>query len=108
RLRGGDGGGRDRAQGVARRAVPYGLPRAQRRGLAQAHRHLAQRRGPAGELFRGHVHPVAPRGAPILMATSTDRPPEEFKLRVRRYDPESGAAPYWDEHTVELEPQRSV
>jgi succinate dehydrogenase / fumarate reductase iron-sulfur subunit len=42
------------------------------------------------------------------MATRTDRPPEEFTLRVRRYDPESGAAPYWDEHTVELEPHRSV
>src|SRR5579859_3043225 len=42
------------------------------------------------------------------MATSTDRPPEEFTLRVRRYDPESGGAPYWDEHTIELEPHRSV
>ncbi len=36
------------------------------------------------------------------------KPPEEFKLRLRRYDPESGEAPYWDEHTVELEPHRSV
>ena len=35
--------GRDRAQGVARRAVPHRLPRAQRRGVAQAHRHRAQR-----------------------------------------------------------------
>jgi succinate dehydrogenase / fumarate reductase, iron-sulfur subunit len=34
--------------------------------------------------------------------------PEEFKLRLRRYDPESGDAPYWDEHTIELEPHRSV
>jgi succinate dehydrogenase / fumarate reductase, iron-sulfur subunit len=33
---------------------------------------------------------------------------EQFKLRIRRYDPESGEAPYWDEHTVELEPHRSV
>jgi succinate dehydrogenase / fumarate reductase, iron-sulfur subunit len=33
---------------------------------------------------------------------------EEFTLRLRRYDPESGEAPYWDEHTVELEPHRSV
>ncbi len=32
----------------------------------------------------------------------------EFTLRLRRYDPESGAAPYWEEHTVELEPHRSV
>jgi succinate dehydrogenase / fumarate reductase, iron-sulfur subunit len=34
--------------------------------------------------------------------------PEQFKLRLRRYDPESGEAPYWDEHTIELEPHRSV
>src|ERR1700742_2505333 len=32
----------------------------------------------------------------------------EFKLRLRRYDPESGQPPYWDEHTIELEPHRSV
>ncbi len=36
------------------------------------------------------------------------RPPEEFKLKLRRFDPESGEAPYWDEHTIELEPHRSV
>jgi succinate dehydrogenase / fumarate reductase iron-sulfur subunit len=38
----------------------------------------------------------------------THKPPETFRLRMRRYDPESGEAPYWDEHTVELEPHRSV
>ncbi len=32
----------------------------------------------------------------------------EFKLKIRRYDPATGAAPYWDEHTVDLEPHRSV
>jgi succinate dehydrogenase / fumarate reductase iron-sulfur subunit len=32
----------------------------------------------------------------------------EFTLRLRRYDPESGSPPYWDEHTIELEPHRSV
>src|ERR671928_856392 len=32
----------------------------------------------------------------------------EFTLRLRRYDPESGEAPYWEEHTVELEPHRTV
>jgi succinate dehydrogenase iron-sulfur subunit len=32
----------------------------------------------------------------------------EFTLRLRRYDPETGDAPYWEEHTVELEPHRSV
>ncbi len=42
------------------------------------------------------------------MADTHDRPPEQFTLRLRRYDPESGEAPYWDEHTVELEPHRSV
>jgi succinate dehydrogenase iron-sulfur subunit len=38
----------------------------------------------------------------------THKPPEKFSLRVLRYDPESGEAPYWDEHTIELEPHRSV
>ncbi len=32
----------------------------------------------------------------------------EFKLRLRRYDPESGEAPYWQEYTVDLEGHRSV
>jgi succinate dehydrogenase / fumarate reductase, iron-sulfur subunit len=38
----------------------------------------------------------------------THKPPEQFTLRMRRYDPESGQAPYWDQHTIELEPHRSV
>ena len=38
----------------------------------------------------------------------TRKPPQDFTLRVRRYDPESGQAPYWDEHTIQLEPHRSV
>ncbi len=42
------------------------------------------------------------------MAVETGRPPEEFTLRLRRFDPESGQPPYWEEHTVELEPHRSV
>jgi succinate dehydrogenase / fumarate reductase iron-sulfur subunit len=42
------------------------------------------------------------------MAEAHDRPPEQFTLRLRRYNPESGEAPYWDEHTIELEPYRSV
>jgi succinate dehydrogenase / fumarate reductase iron-sulfur subunit len=33
---------------------------------------------------------------------------EPFTLRIRRFDPESGEAPYWEEHTIELEPHRSV
>src|SRR3954463_12869683 len=32
----------------------------------------------------------------------------DFPLRLRRYDPESGEAPYWAEHTIDLEPHRSV
>lgn len=32
----------------------------------------------------------------------------EFTLKIRRYDPQSGEAPYWDEHIVDLEPHRSV
>ncbi|HEY1834668.1 MAG TPA: succinate dehydrogenase iron-sulfur subunit [Solirubrobacteraceae bacterium] len=43
-----------------------------------------------------------------MAAEAHDRPPEQFKLRLRRYDPESGETAYWDEHTVELEPHRSV
>jgi succinate dehydrogenase / fumarate reductase iron-sulfur subunit len=33
---------------------------------------------------------------------------EEYTLRIRRYNPESGEAPFWEEHTIELEPHRSV
>ena len=32
----------------------------------------------------------------------------EFTLKIRRYNPETGEAPYWDEHTVDLAPHRSV
>ena len=32
----------------------------------------------------------------------------EFKLRLRRYDPESGDAPYWEEFGIELDGHRSV
>jgi succinate dehydrogenase / fumarate reductase iron-sulfur subunit len=42
------------------------------------------------------------------MAEIHDRPPEQFTLRLRRFNPESGEASYWDEHTVKLEPHRSV
>jgi succinate dehydrogenase / fumarate reductase iron-sulfur subunit len=34
--------------------------------------------------------------------------PTDFTLRLRRYDPESGEAAYWDEHTIQLAPHRSV
>ncbi|HEU4975394.1 MAG TPA: succinate dehydrogenase/fumarate reductase iron-sulfur subunit [Baekduia sp.] len=46
---------------------------------------------------------------PIVSSTPAERPgPESYTLRIRRFDPESGNAPYWDEHTIELEPHRSV
>jgi succinate dehydrogenase iron-sulfur subunit len=32
----------------------------------------------------------------------------EYTLRLRRYDPESGEAAYWEDHTVNLEAHRSV
>jgi succinate dehydrogenase / fumarate reductase iron-sulfur subunit len=32
----------------------------------------------------------------------------EYTLKIRRFDPQSGEAPYWDEHQVDLEPTNSV
>jgi succinate dehydrogenase / fumarate reductase iron-sulfur subunit len=32
----------------------------------------------------------------------------EYTLKIRRFDPQSGEAAYWDEHQVELEPSKSV
>jgi succinate dehydrogenase / fumarate reductase iron-sulfur subunit len=32
----------------------------------------------------------------------------DFTIQVRRYDPESGQAAYWQDFTVDLEPERSV
>jgi succinate dehydrogenase / fumarate reductase, iron-sulfur subunit len=32
----------------------------------------------------------------------------EYTLRIRRYDPQSGEAAYWEEHTVEMGPKQSV
>ncbi len=32
----------------------------------------------------------------------------EYTLRIRRFDPQSGQAAYWDEHTVEMGDKRSV
>src|ERR687889_316106 len=46
---------------------------------------------------------------PVVSSTPAERPgPESYTLRIRRFDPESGEGPYWDEHTIELEPHRSV
>jgi succinate dehydrogenase / fumarate reductase iron-sulfur subunit len=41
-------------------------------------------------------------------AGAAEAPPQEYVLRLRRYDPESGKAPYWQEFPVVLEPHRSV
>src|SRR2546423_5692183 len=32
----------------------------------------------------------------------------EFILKIRRFDPESGEPPYWQEFDVDLDPERSV
>ena len=32
----------------------------------------------------------------------------EYTFRIRRYNPETGEAPYWDQYTVELEPHEAV
>ena len=32
----------------------------------------------------------------------------DYKLKIRRFDPESGRAAYWADHDVELPPERSV
>src|SRR5437588_2859745 len=32
----------------------------------------------------------------------------EYTLRIRRYDPQTGDAPHWDEHTIELGEKQSV
>ena len=32
----------------------------------------------------------------------------EYTLRLRRYDPQSGEAAYWEEHTVDMGPKQSV
>ena len=33
---------------------------------------------------------------------------EQYELKVRRFDPESGDPAYWEEFEVELDPERSV
>jgi succinate dehydrogenase / fumarate reductase iron-sulfur subunit len=32
----------------------------------------------------------------------------EYTLKIRRFDPQSGEAPYWDEHQIDLAPSQSV
>ena len=55
------------AQGVARRAVPPRLPRAQRRRVAQAHQPVRQRRRRRrSQLLAGDPHQVGAPGADVL------------------------------------------
>ena len=49
-----------------RRPVPDRLPRAKRRGVAQAHRPLAEGRRPRDQLLRGDDDPVGAAGADLL------------------------------------------
>jgi succinate dehydrogenase / fumarate reductase iron-sulfur subunit len=53
------------------------------------------------------AEPLTPQATDAPNPAHVDKS-ESFTLRIRRYDPESGEAPYWDEHTIELEPHRSV
>ncbi len=32
----------------------------------------------------------------------------EYTLKIRRYDPQSGQAAYWEEHEIEMQPKKSV
>lgn len=41
-------------------------------------------------------------------AGAAEAPPQEYTLRLRRYDPESGREAFYENFTVELEPHRSV
>jgi succinate dehydrogenase / fumarate reductase iron-sulfur subunit len=52
------------------------------------------------------AEPLTTEGAEASPARTDES--QSFTLRIRRYDPESGDAPYWVEHTIELEPHRSV
>src|SRR3984885_7524180 len=77
--------------------------------MAQAHRHLGQRRRRAeGQLLRGDDHQVAAAGEDLLVVPSTEAPMPEYLLKIRRYDPTSGVAAHWDEHAVELAGSNSV
>ena len=88
------------AQGEPRRPVPDRLPGAQRRGVAQTHRPRADRRRARDLILRGDHHPVGTGREDLLMA--------EYTIKVRRFQPESGEGPYWEEFKVDLDPSLSV
>ncbi len=69
-----DRGRRARAQGMPRGAMADRLSGPPRRRVAQAHRHLDERRRrAAGELLAGHDHPLAARGKDVLAAWPSTR-----------------------------------
>src|ERR1700733_13928288 len=69
--------------------------------MAQAHRRDREwRRRAHGELLPGDDHQVAASGKDLLVP--------DYLLRIRRFDPTSGEAAYWDEHWVELGERNSV
>src|ERR1700752_2673931 len=69
--------------------------------MAQAHRRFGQRRGCAdGQLLPGDDHQMGAPGKDVLVP--------EYLLRIRRFDPKSGEAAYWDEHSVDLGERNSV
>src|SRR5690606_15022125 len=64
------------------------------------HQPHAHRRRPGDLLLGGHDHPVGTAREEVLMA--------EYTIKVRRFQPETGRGPYWEEFNVELEPSLSV
>ncbi len=113
------------AQGVPRRARPRGLPDPRRRQLHGAHDGLPRggpgrcSHGPPGLQAR-HSDPLPADGAQVLMATDTaqpaaaapspapaaEAPPKPFPVtvRIRRFLPDEGPEPFWQDFTVDVFP----
>ena len=91
-----------RAQGEPRRPVPHRLSRSATTTSGSSTSTCFPERKRAGDrLFRGDAHAVGARGEEVLM-------PEQYELKIRRFDPESGEPAYWEDFDVELDPERSV
>src|ERR1700752_4208544 len=79
--------------------------------MAEAHRFVDERRrSSGGHLFAGHDHALAARGKDVLSGAYPREEPlmPDYTLKIRRFDPQSGEAAHWDEHTVDLKGTRSV
>src|SRR5882724_7681596 len=72
--------------------------------MAQAHRPHPHRGRARGELLPRDDHPMAADGEDLLGWLEMP----EYTLKVRRYQPETGEGPYWQEFKVELDPDLSV